>query len=97
MKVNQLMASTNYNLIDKWTSTNRYTAAADVDALIAPTTGAIVVFDITDDDTAPTIEIGEAIRVYPNDPRAVALKSGERLWLATIESEAKAALGILAA
>lgn len=89
------MASTSYDLVDKWTSTNRYTASADVDALIAPKSGAIVVYEITDSDTAPTIEVADALPVYPNKDRALSLKSGERLWLATVESVAKATLGVL--
>lgn len=77
------MASTAFDkLKNTWEAANRFTAAVETDVLVTCTSGHMVRWSITADDTPPTISVGQGHIIAEHDARAMKLKTGERLWLA---------------
>lgn len=94
------MADTAYTLTDDWDSDNRYTAAADVDVLVSipgmerpDAIGRIAI--IAGADTTPSITAAQGHPIKAGGSRAIALKSGDRLWLACSITGIVATLGVL--
>lgn len=87
------MPSTVYSPTGQWSAEARYTAPGDVDVLISNAGGDTAHFDVTADDTAPAITVGQGHPVQPGTSRAMVLKAGERLWLA---GRTVVTLGVLA-
>ena len=87
------MSSTAYSLAGQWSAGARYTAPGDVDVLMSNSGGDTAHFDVTADDTAPVIPVGQGHPVQPGTSRAMTLKAGERLWMA---GRTSVTLGVLA-
>lgn len=78
------MPSTTFALAPSWDVANRYTAASDVDVLLTNSGNATMVFEITTSDSIPALSVGDGHQLLAGANRAMQLKAGYRLWLASL-------------
>ena len=86
------MSSTLFSPANQWSGSSRYTAVAEVDVMVSNTGGNTAHFDITVDDTPPSVPVAQGHPVQPGSSRAMKLKAGDRLWIA---GETSVTLGVL--
>lgn len=76
------MATTTYEMTGNWDATNRITAVAEMDILLANPSAGVLHWAITADDVAPPNPRTLYVPMMPSGSRAMILQAGERLWFA---------------